>query len=140
MSLKPDTTSIHRALDLTTKKTSTTLSEFIWKLKESKTEYHLSWGIVERAQSYSAVTNRCSLCIAEKCFILKTKPNLSKRREIFFIVPPQKETFTRKLPVVWKTKNSNTRSERQPNTPQSYPKRAKDKRQLCPPLETPVSH
>ena len=27
-----------------------------------------------------------------------------------------------------------------PKTPQSYPKRAEDKRQLCPPLETPVSY
>ncbi|KAK3771930.1 hypothetical protein RRG08_053911 [Elysia crispata] len=36
-------------------------------------------------------------------------------------------------------KNNSTRSERQ-NTPQSYPKKAEDKRQLCPPLETPVSY
>ena len=47
------------------------------------TEYHLSWDIIERAQPYSAATNRCNLCIAEKYFILKTKPSLNKRREIF---------------------------------------------------------
>ena len=41
------------------KKSATTLSEFIWKLKESKTEYHLSWDVIERAQPYSAATNRC---------------------------------------------------------------------------------
>ena len=117
------------------KKSATTLSEFIWKLKESKTEYHLSWDVIERAQPYSAATNRCKLCIAEKYFILKTKRSLNKRREIF---SSQKETFTTKLPVARKRKNSNTRSERQLNTPQSYPKRAEDRRHLCPPLETQV--
>ena len=140
---KPDTTSIHRALDLTTKKKATTLSEFIWKLKESKTEFHLSWDIIERAQPYAAATNRCNLCIAEKYFILKTKPSLNKRREIFSSYPHRKKHlyFTTKLPVARKQKtNNNTRSERQPNTPQSYPKRAEDKQHLCPPLETPVSY
>ena len=118
------------------KKSATTLSVFIWKLKESKTEYHLSWDVIERAQPYSAATNRCNLCIAEKYFILKTKPSLNKT---IFLSSPQKETFTTKLPVARKRKKTNnTRSERQPNTPGSYPKRAEDRRHLCPPLETQV--
>ena len=69
----------------------TTLSEFIWKLKESKTEYHLSWDVIERAQPYSAATNRCNFCIAENYFILKTKPSLNKRREIFSSCPNRKK-------------------------------------------------
>ena len=73
------------------KKSATTLSEFIWKLKESKTEYHLSWDVIERAQPYSAATNRCNLCIAEKYFILKTKSSLNKRREIFSSCPHRKK-------------------------------------------------
>ena len=75
------------------KKSATTLSEFIWKLKESKTEYmyHLSWDVIERAQPYSAATNRCNLCIAEKYFILKTKTSLNKRREIFSSCPHRKK-------------------------------------------------
>ena len=40
------------------KKTATTLSEFVWKLKESNTEYHISWDIIERAQPYSAVRDK----------------------------------------------------------------------------------
>ena len=47
---------------------------------------------------------------------------------------------TIKGPETKKKKNNNTRSERQPNTPQSYPKRAEDKQHLCPLLETPVSY
>ena len=73
------------------KKPATTLSEFIWKLKESKTEYHLSWDVIERAQPYSAATNSSNLCIAEKYFILKTKPSLNKRREIFSSCPHRKK-------------------------------------------------
>ena len=91
MSSKPDTISIYRALRLKHKKSATTLSEFIWKLKESKTEHHLSWDVIKRAQPYSAATNRCNLCIAEKCFILKTKPSLNKRREIFSLSPHRKK-------------------------------------------------
>ena len=86
------------------KKSATTLSEFIWKLKESKTEYHLSWAVIERAQPYSAATNRCNLCIAEKYFILHTKPSLNKRREIFSSCPHRKKTFTTKLSVARKRK------------------------------------
>ena len=91
MSSKPDTISIHQALDSTAKKSATTLSEFLWKLKESKTEYHLSWDVFERAQPYSAATNRCNLCIAEKYFFLKTKPSLNTRREIFSSCPHRKK-------------------------------------------------
>ena len=73
------------------KKSATTLSELIWKLKESKTAYHLSWAVIERAQPYSAATNRCNLCTAEKYFILHTKPSLNKRREIFSSCPHRKK-------------------------------------------------
>ena len=72
MSSKPDTTSKQSSFRLNHKKqqnkkprkTATILSELVWKLKESKSEYHLSWGIIERAQPYSAPTNKCNLCIA----------------------------------------------------------------------------
>ena len=120
MSSKPDTTSIHRALDSTkkkNKKTATTLSEL-------KTEYHISWDIIERAQPYSAITNRCSICIAERYFILKTKNKFQQKKENLFIVPPQKEAFATKLSMARKRKTtaqgrngnrtylSNTRRER----------------------------
>ena len=73
------------------KKTATTLNEFVWKVKESKTEYHLSWDIIERAQPYAAVTNRCNLYKSEKYFILRTKSNLNTRREIFSSCPHRKK-------------------------------------------------
>ena len=91
MSSKPDTTSIHRALGSTTKKTATTLSEFKWKLKESKTEYHLSWDIIEREQPFSSSNKQMQPMITEKYFILKTKPSLNKRRGIFSLYPRRKK-------------------------------------------------
>ena len=115
---------------LSHKKSATTLSEFIWKLKESKTEYHLSWDVIKRAQPYSAATNRCNLCIAEKYFILITKPSLNKRREIFSSCPHRKIHLLENYQWPGNEKKKNTRSERQPNTPQSYPKRAEDRRHL----------
>ena len=47
--------------------------------------------VIERAQPYSAATNRCNLCIAEKYFIVKTKPSLNKRRQIFSSCPHRKK-------------------------------------------------
>ena len=120
------------------KKSATTLSEFIWKLKESKTEYHLSWDVIERAQPYSAATNRCNLCIAEKYFILKTKPSSTKEGKYFHHAPTERNIYYKTTSGPETKINNNTRSERQPNTPQSYPKRAEDRRHLCPPLETQV--
>ena len=98
---------------------------------------------VERAQPYSAATNRCRLCIGEKYFILKTRPSLNKRSEIFSSCPHRKKHLLQNYQ--WpgnekKKKNNNTRSERQPNTPLSYPKRTEGMRHLCPPLATPVSY
>ena len=109
MSSKPGATSIHRALDSTTKTTST--SEIVLKLKESKTEYLISWDIIGRMQPYLAVTNRCNLYIAEKYFFLKTKPNLNKRREIF---SSTERSICYKTSSGPETKNNSPRSERQP--------------------------
>ena len=118
MNLKPYKTSIHRA---------TTLSEFVFKLKESKTEYHLSWDIIERPQPYSATTKRCDLYIEEKYFILKTKPSLNKRREILLSCLHTKN-FCYKTPWLQKEKQQYKVGTTQPNITQSYPKRTEDKR------------
>ena len=99
-----------------------------------------SWDIIERAQPYSAVTNRCNLCIAEKNFILKTKPSIKKKEEKSFHRAPTERSICYKTFGGLETKNNSTRSEWQSNTPQSYPKSAEDKRQFCPALETPVSY
>ena len=64
--------------------------------------------IIERAQPYSAITNSCNLCIAEKYFILKTKPSLKKRREIFSSCPHRKKHLLKKTFSGPETKNNST--------------------------------
>ena len=66
------------------KRNATELSKYIWSLKDSKTEFTLSWKIMARANAYSNTTKKCSLCLTEKYFII-CKPGastLNKRNEL----------------------------------------------------------
>ena len=67
------------------KSSATSLSEHIWKLKESNTDHTVTWKILEKAQPYSPTTGKCNLCTTEKAYIAYTHPTLSKRREPFSI-------------------------------------------------------
>ena len=49
---------------------STELSIYIWHLKDSNTNYTLSWQIIRQAQSYSNTSKSCRSCTWEKFFIL----------------------------------------------------------------------
>ena len=60
------------------------LSKYIWSLKDTKTEFAVTWKVMARARPYSNVTKRCNLCIAEKFYII-CKPGagtLNKRNEL----------------------------------------------------------
>ena len=51
------------------RKKETTLSKYIWELKDENIPYTLSWKIMARAQPFSQVTGICQLCTREKYFI-----------------------------------------------------------------------
>ena len=53
-----------------TYKNSTTLSTYIWKLKEQNEAHQVEFEIVGRAAPFSAVSGGCNLCIAEKFEIM----------------------------------------------------------------------
>ena len=53
----------------------TTLSKYIWDLKDKNVDYTLSWTILARAQPFTKVTGLCHLCTREKHFII-FKPDL----------------------------------------------------------------
>ena len=53
----------------------TTLSKYIWELKEENIPFTLSWKIMASAQTFSNVTGICQLCTREKWFIAY-KPEL----------------------------------------------------------------
>ena len=66
------------------RRSATTLSEFIWKLKEKTVNYTITWKIVSKAKPYSTSSKRCNLCIEEKYFIIH-RPDMSslnKRNEL----------------------------------------------------------
>ena len=86
------------------KKSATTLSEFIWKLKESKTEYHLSMGCNRKSAAILGSDKQVQPLHSRKILhsTHKTKPQQKKGN--IFIVPPPEETFTTKLPVARKRK------------------------------------
>ena len=48
----------------------TSLSKYIWKLKNKNIDYNLRWRIVDRGTPYNPTTKTCTLCIREKFYIL----------------------------------------------------------------------
>ena len=58
------------------KKNSTTLSQYIWSLKEKKIAFTMKWKIISKAKSYRPPNKKCNMCIREKYFII-CKPNMA---------------------------------------------------------------
>ena len=62
----------------------TSLSKYIWKLKDHYYQYNLEWKIMSLAKSYNPSSKSCNLCTKEKLFII-FKPEIStlnERKEI----------------------------------------------------------
>ena len=45
---------------------STELSEFVWSLKRSGTDFDVQWSICEKAKACNGASKCCGLCLAEK--------------------------------------------------------------------------
>ena len=62
----------------------TSLSKYIWRLKEKGEEYDLKWEITALAPPYSTEAKRCQLCLTEKTLILFSNSEniLNQRSEI----------------------------------------------------------
>ena len=65
------------------KRTSTTLSEHVWKLKNNNTNFNIQWEIVKKVKPFAPNNKLCKLCSQEKLSILRSAPSLKKRSEIF---------------------------------------------------------
>ena len=67
-------------------RTATALSQKIWELKESNTDYTLTWSILKKAHAYKGGGRaKCDLCLTEKLEILKRsgdKGCLNSRTEL----------------------------------------------------------
>ena len=64
---------------------STTLSSYLWGLKDHNKNFNLSWSIIDRGKAFNPVTKRCNLCIKEKFHIIfqPEGASLNKRSELF---------------------------------------------------------
>ena len=58
------------------KRYATTLSKFIWSLKDKGIQYSIKWRTVAKCSSYSPSSNICNLCLREKYFI-SYKPHMA---------------------------------------------------------------
>ena len=65
------------------KRTSTTLSDTVWKLKKKNINFNISWQVVKRVKPFAPSNKVCGLCLQEKLSILRSAPSLNKRSEIF---------------------------------------------------------
>ena len=66
-------------------KSATTLSKYIWKLKEEKIGYDIKWRYIDRGSLYNPITRKCNLCNKEKFYIIY-KPHmatLNRRHELY---------------------------------------------------------
>ena len=62
----------------------TELAKHIWKRKDNKENYKISWSIISSISAYNNISKRCNLCLTEKLHIIKADKacNLDKRNEL----------------------------------------------------------
>ena len=65
------------------KRTSTTLSDQVWKIKKKNINFNITWQVVKRVKPFAPSNKVCGLCLQEKLSILRSAPCLNKRSEIF---------------------------------------------------------
>ena len=65
------------------RRTSTTLSDHVWKLKKKNINFNIKWEVVKRVKPFAPSNKVCGLCLQEKLSILRSAPSLNKRSEIF---------------------------------------------------------
>ena len=87
------------------KKDSTELSKHIWKLKEKKENFDLSWKIIKQVNETRNGSKMCRLCITEAAMIIRNKKDqLNTRQEIMNKCRHQNKFLLRN----WKAKNKMT--------------------------------
>ena len=85
----------------------TTLSNYIWQIKDQDIQYNLEWEVVSKGADFNPATGICGVCNLEKFFIM-FKPggaSLNQRSEFFthcrhyrkfLLCPPPREKGKRK--------------------------------------------
>ena len=60
------------------KRTSTTLSDHVCKLKKKNINFNIKWQVVKRVKPFAPSNEVCGLCLQEKLSILRSAPSLTK--------------------------------------------------------------
>ena len=66
------------------KRSATSLSEHIWKMKENNANYKIEWEILSQCKRRQPYMNYCPLCVEEKHLIGKLRPNLNQHSQFFY--------------------------------------------------------
>ena len=89
----------HRSsFNLEASRTSTTLSKFVWKLKDEGRQYRIRWKIIDRGAAYRPAAKRCNLCLKEKYWIIfhPEMASLNDHSEIWRPCMHKQSTFLKK--------------------------------------------
>ena len=64
---------------------STSLSKYIWELKDQGVNYILEWSIIARGKGFNPTTRSCQICLREKYYIMfrPEGATLNSRDELF---------------------------------------------------------
>ena len=57
------------------KRTSTTLSEHVWKLKNKSINFNIKWQVVKKVKPFAPSDKVCKLCLQEKLSFLRSAPS-----------------------------------------------------------------
>ena len=78
-----------------TKQNTTALAKYIWTLKNSNTDYKLTWEILRKTRRKFNIRNGCELCVLEKIEIANAEKvtSLNKRNELQSKCPHYKRLF-----------------------------------------------
>ena len=79
------------SLRLPHKKSTKTLSEHVWKLKNNNIEHCISWEIIENSHPYNTASKGCNLCTAEKIFHFNGETHCKQKRDVFAQCPHRKK-------------------------------------------------
>ena len=79
-------------------RTDTTLSKYVWKLKEEGRRYSIKWRIIDRGKTYRPGSGRCHLCLKEKYWLIfhKEMGSLNDNSEVWTPCMHRHSTFLSK--------------------------------------------
>ena len=67
------------------KRTSTTLSGHVWKLKKKQNiNFNIKWEVVKKVKPFAPGDKVCKLCLQEKLSTLRSVPSLNKKKQTNF--------------------------------------------------------